>query len=198
MDFFATPKKILVDSVGHHPVFAVVTDRTNARLGIGAIYLFYILMFVILGISAFYHDSAAALLIDGRLTAAAQEERFSRVKHDAGYPAHAVDYVLREAGLSGNHIDEVVFYEKPFIKFERLLETYHAFAPKGSVSFAKAIPVWIKEKLFLKSNLKKALSRQGVCAPLRFSEHHLSHAASAFFPSPFDVAAILTIDGVGE
>ena len=155
-------------------------------------------MVAILGISAFYHDSAAALLIDGHIVAAAQEERFTRVKHDAGYPEHAIDYVLREVGLSGNDICEVVFYEKPFIKFERLLETYHAFAPKGFTSFTKAMPVWIKDKLFLKSNLKKSLLQQGICAPIRFTEHHLSHAASAFFPSPFDEAAILTIDGVGE
>lgn len=155
-------------------------------------------MLAILGISAFYHDSAAVLLIDGRLVAAAQEERFSRVKHDAGYPVHAIDYVLRETGLSGSDIHEVVFYEKPFIKFERLLETYHAFAPKGFISFARAMPVWMKDKLFLKSNLKKSLSQQGIYAPIRFTEHHLSHAASAFFPSPFDEAAILTIDGVGE
>ena len=155
-------------------------------------------MLAILGISAFYHDSAAALLIDGRIVAAAQEERFTRVKHDAGYPFHAIDYVLRETGLSGNDIYEVVFYEKPFIKFERLLETYHAFAPKGFASFVKATPVWMKEKLFLKSNLKKSLLQHGIHAPIRFTEHHLSHAASAFFPSPFDEAAILTIDGVGE
>ena len=155
-------------------------------------------MLAILGISAFYHDSAAALLIDGHIVAAAQEERFTRVKHDAGYPAHAIDYVLREAGLSGTDIREVVFYEKPFLKFERLLETYHAFAPAGFASFAKAMPVWIKDKLFLKSNLKKSLSKHDINAPIRFTEHHLSHAASAFFASPFDEAAILTIDGVGE
>ena len=155
-------------------------------------------MLAILGISAFYHDSAAALLIDGCIVAAAQEERFTRVKHDAGYPACAIEYVLREAGLSGGDIHEVVFYEKPFVKFERLIETYHAFVPMGFASFAKAMPVWIKDKLYLKSNLKKSLSQQGIHAPIRFAEHHLSHAASAFFPSPFDEAAILTIDGVGE
>ena len=155
-------------------------------------------MLAILGISAFYHDSAAALLIDGHIAAAAQEERFTRLKHDPGYPARAIDYVLRETGLSGKDIHEVVFYEKPFIKFERLLETYHAFAPKGFVSFAKAMPVWMKDKLFLKSNLQKSLSQQGIHAPIRFTAHHLSHAASAFFPSPFDEAAILTVDGVGE
>ena len=198
MVIYTSSKKILVDSVAHHPVFTVITNRFDARLGLSAIYLFSLLMLAILGISAFYHDSAAALLIDGRLVAAAQEERFTRVKHDAGFPKHAVDYVLYEAGLSGINIDEVVFYEKPFLKFERLLETYHAFAPKGSISFTKAMPVWIKEKLFLKSKLKKYLSLHNIHAPLRFPEHHLSHAASAFFPSPFDEAAILTIDGVGE
>ena len=155
-------------------------------------------MLAILGISAFYHDSAAALLVDGQLVAAAQEERFTRVKHDSGYPVHAIDYLLHETGLSGNEIHEVVFYEKPFLKFERLLETYHAFAPEGFTSFAQALPLWIKDKLFLKDNLKKTLSLQGIHAPIRFTEHHLSHAASAFFPSPFDEAAILTIDGVGE
>ena len=155
-------------------------------------------MLAILGISAFYHDSAAALLVDGQLVAAAQEERFTRVKHDNGYPVHAIDYLLHETGLSGKEIHEVVFYEKPFLKFERLLETYHAFAPGGFTSFAQALPVWIKDKLFLKDNLKKMLSLQGIHAPIRFTEHHLSHAASAFFPSPFDEAAILTIDGVGE
>lgn len=155
-------------------------------------------MHAILGISAFYHDSAAALLIDGRIVAAAQEERFTRVKHDASYPRHAIDYVLCEAGLQGKDIAEVIFYEKPFVKFERLLETYHAFAPVGFASFVKAMPVWIKDKLFVKSNLKKSLSQQGIICPVRFTEHHLSHAASAFFPSPYDEAAILTVDGVGE
>jgi len=152
----------------------------------------------ILGISAFYHDSAAALLIDGKIVAAAQEERFTRIKHDASYPAHAVEYVLKEAGLQGKDIHQVVFYEKPFIKFERLLETYHAFAPKGFLSFAKAAPVWMKDKLFLKSNLQKALLQHDISCPVLFPEHHLSHAASAFFPSPFEEAAILTLDGVGE
>jgi len=155
-------------------------------------------MHTILGISAFYHDSAAALLIDGQLIAAAQEERFTRIKNDASFPGNAIDYVMHEAGISGKDIHEVVFYEKPFIKFERLLETYHAFAPKGFLSFIKAMPVWIKDKLYLKSNLKKALSLKGINSPVLFTEHHLSHAASAFYPSPFEEAAILTIDGVGE
>ena len=158
-------------------------------------------MFV-LGISAYYHDSAAALLHDGEITAAAQEERFTRKKHDAGFPKNAVEYCLQEAGIAADDVDYIAFYDKPFLKFERLLETYVAFAPKGFQSFRMAIPIWLREKLFLKSLLCKELSS---VAPdcdwderLRFSEHHLSHAASAFFPSPFDQAAILTMDGVGE
>jgi len=155
-------------------------------------------MKAILGISAFYHDSAAALLIDGRIVAAAQEERFTRIKHDSSFPEHAVSYVLAEAGLQGADITLVAFYEKPFIKFERLLETYHAFAPRGFRSFSKAIPVWIKEKIFMKNLLRKKLATLGVQCGIVFPEHHLSHAASAFYPSPFAKAAILTVDGVGE
>jgi carbamoyltransferase len=156
----------------------------------------------ILGISAFYHDSAAALVTDGRITAAAQEERFSRKKHDARFPRHAVEYCLREAGVSLDAVDHVVFYDKPFLKFERLLETYLAFAPRGLRSFSMAIPVWLREKLFQKSLLKRELKRY---APdydwrqrLLFAEHHQSHAASAFFASPFQEAVVLTMDGVGE
>lgn len=157
----------------------------------------------ILGISAFYHDSAACLLKDGEIIAAAQEERFTRKKHDAGFPHHSILYCLKEAGISAKDIDNVVFYEKPFVKFERLLETYLAFAPKGYFSFAKAMPVWIKDKLFQKSALIKELrSMLDECVDwserLLFSEHHLSHAASAYYPSPFDSAAVLTLDGVGE
>ena len=157
----------------------------------------------ILGISAFYHDSAACLLKDGEIIAAAQEERFTRKKHDAGFPHHAIFYCLKEAGISAKNIENVVFYEKPFVKFERLLETYLAFAPKGYLSFAKAMPVWIKDKLFQKSALIKDLRSTldgGVdwSERLLFSEHHLSHAASAYYPSPFDSAAVLTLDGVGE
>lgn len=157
----------------------------------------------ILGISAFYHDSAACLLKDGEIVAAAQEERFTRKKHDAGFPTHAIQYCLREAGIAAKDIDNVVFYEKPFVKFERLLETYLAFAPKGFTSFAKAMPVWIKDKLFQKSALIKELKStldESVDwrERLLFSEHHLSHAASAYYPSPFDSAAVLTLDGVGE
>jgi len=157
----------------------------------------------ILGISAFYHDSAACLLKNGEIVAAAQEERFTRKKHDAGFPSHAIKYCLKEAGIAANEIDNVVFYEKPFVKFERLLETYLAFAPKGFTSFAKALPVWIKDKLFQKSALIKELKStldESVDwrDRLLFSEHHLSHAASAYYPSPFESAAVLTLDGVGE
>ena len=156
----------------------------------------------ILGLSAFYHDSAAALLVDGELVAAAQEERFTRKKHDAGFPKNAVEYCLAEAGTDLDRIDYVAFYDKPFLKFERLLETYLAFAPKGFTSFRMAVPVWLKEKLFQKRLLRDHLMECGagkdVEAKLLFTEHHQSHAASAFFPSPFEEAAVLTIDGVGE
>ncbi|MEL0131142.1 MAG: carbamoyltransferase [Betaproteobacteria bacterium] len=159
-------------------------------------------MFV-LGISAFYHDSAACLLKDGELVAAAQEERFTRKKHDNGFPKASISYCLVEGGISGDDVDHVVFYEKPFLKFERLLETYLAFAPKGFLSFSKAMPLWIKDKLFQKKVLVKELEHllpghRPWRDRLLFSEHHLSHAASAFFPSPFVEAAILTLDGVGE
>ncbi len=153
----------------------------------------------ILGISAYYHDSAAALIVDGEIIAAAQEERFTRKKHDSSFPFHAAKYVLEETGIGYGDLSAIAFYEKPFIKFERLLETYHAFAPRGLVSFLSAVPVWIKEKVFMKKMLKEELSRLGKGKiPLLFPEHHLSHAASAFYPSPFQEAAILTIDGVGE
>jgi len=155
-------------------------------------------MIVILGISAFYHDSAAVLLIDGEMVAAAQEERFTRVKFDSSFPEHAIAYVLQEGGIEGSDITYVAFYEKPFIKFERLLETYHAFAPRGLQSFVKAMPVWLKEKLYIKNNIRKYLQKYSIHAPVLFPEHHLSHAASAFYPSPYQEAAILTIDGVGE
>ncbi len=156
----------------------------------------------ILGLSALYHDSAAALVEDGRIVAAAQEERFTRKKHDAAFPENAIAYCLAEAGIGLNDLDYVVFYDKPFLKFERLLETYVAFAPRGFTSFKTAIPVWLKEKLFQKDLLSREFKR---LAPdfdwmnkLLFAEHHLSHAASAFFPSPFEDAAVLTMDGVGE
>ena len=156
----------------------------------------------ILGISAFYHDSAAALLVDGKIVAAAQEERFTRRKHDPGFPTCASRYCLAEANLKPSEIDHVVFYEKPFLKFERLLETYLAFAPRGFPSFRKAIPVWLKEKLFQKSVLRNHLREIDDTIDweekLLFADHHQSHAASAFFASPFAEAAILTLDGVGE
>jgi carbamoyltransferase len=159
-------------------------------------------MTAILGISAFYHDSAAALVRDGEIVAAAQEERFTRKKHDAGYPRNAIYFVLAEAGLKIADVDHVAFYDKPFLKFERLIETYVAFAPKGFSSFRLAMPVWLKEKLFQKSMLTKNLRMHDGGFPdtdrLLFAEHHLSHAASAFFPSPFDEAVVLTLDGVGE
>ncbi len=159
-------------------------------------------MTCILGISAFYHDSAAALIVDGHIVAAAQEERFTRKKHDSAYPSRAMAYCLGEAGVALGDISYVVFYEKPFVKFERLLETYLAHAPRGIASFRLAMPLWLREKLFQKQLLVRKLS---AAAPgvkweerLLFSEHHLSHAASAFYPSPFDHAAVLTTDGVGE
>src|ERR1700722_1501493 len=156
----------------------------------------------ILGISAFYHDSAAALVVDGEIVAAAQEERFSRKKHDARFPAHAVRYCLEAGGLNAAELDSVVFYDKPFLKFERLLETYLMFAPSGFSSFRMALPLWIREKLFqkdlLQSYLKELAPKTDWAAKLRFTEHHQSHAASAFFPSPFEEAAVLTMDGVGE
>ena len=153
----------------------------------------------ILGISAFYHDSAAALLINGEIAAAAHEERFTRKKHDSSFPINAVRYVLQEAGVDYKDLTAVAFYDKPFLKFERLLETYHGFSPRGLVSFQSAIPVWIKEKLFMKRLLKEQLATLGDGkVPIYYPEHHLSHAASAFYPSPFEEAAIVTIDGVGE
>ncbi|MBN8825806.1 MULTISPECIES: carbamoyltransferase [unclassified Spirosoma] len=156
----------------------------------------------ILGISAFYHDSAAALIEDGRIIAAAQEERFTRKKHDPGFPAHAIQYCLQYSGADLNKLDAIVFYDKPLLKFERLLETYYAFAPKGIRSFLMSIPVWLKEKLFLKRLIREELEKIGYKSSskvkLLFPEHHLSHGASAFYPSPFERAAILTIDGVGE
>ena len=156
----------------------------------------------ILGISAFYHDSAASLIIDGKIIAAAQEERFTRKKHDPSYPSNSIDFVLNYANLKLSEVDQIVFFEKPFLKFERLLETYVAFAPKGFVSFSKAMPIWIKEKLFQKNLLFNKLKNHDKNyisdSNIFFSDHHLSHASSAFFPSPFEEAVILTSDGVGE
>lgn len=156
----------------------------------------------ILGLSAFYHDSAAALIDDGRIVAAAQEERFTRKKHDPSFPVHALQYCLKEGEIALRDVDHVVFYDKPFLKFERLLETYLAFAPRGFRSFHMAIPLWLREKLFLKDLLHKELRKIEADVDwderMLFGEHHLSHAASAFFPSPFDQAVVLTMDGVGE
>jgi len=156
----------------------------------------------ILGISAFYHDSAAAIIVDGEIVAAAQEERFSRIKNDPSFPLGAIRWCLQHAGYELSELDAVVFYDKPFLKFERLLETYYAFAPKGWLSFLRSMPVWIKEKLFLKKVIYRELDKVGRLdrrkTTLLFPEHHLSHAASAFYPSPFDEAAIITLDGVGE
>ena len=157
----------------------------------------------ILGLSAYYHDSAAALVSDGKIIAAAQEERFTRKKHDAGFPTQAIRYCLAEAGLAFNAIDQVVFYDKPLVKFERLLETYIATTPRGFPSFLAAMPIWLKEKLYLKTVIRRELAAIGECEKkalpsLLFAEHHQSHAASAFFPSPFPEAAVLCMDGVGE
>jgi carbamoyltransferase len=156
----------------------------------------------ILGISAFYHDSSAAILINGEIIAAAQEERFTRIKHDASYPFNAIEFVLNFADLRLSEIDQIIFYEKPFLKFERLLETYVAFAPKGFKSFCSAMPIWLSEKLFQKKKLFDELKKHDKKfqneKKIYFSDHHLSHAASAFFPSPFDEAIVLTADGVGE
>ncbi len=158
-------------------------------------------MATIIGISAYYHDSAAAIIIDGEIVAAAQEERFSRKKHDPSYPKNAINYLLAEGNLTLDQVDHIVFYDKPFLKFERLLETYIACAPKGFTSFRMAMPIWLREKLFLKDQLikeLKKLDKKFNTEKLLFSEHHFSHAASAFYPSPFEEAVILTLDGVGE
>mgnify|MGYP006361834477 FL=1 len=157
----------------------------------------------ILGISCYYHDSAAALLLDGVIVAAAQQERFSRIKHDAGFPSDAIQYCLAEAGLRLEDIDAIVYYDKPLLKFERLLETYLAYAPRGLWSFIKAMPVWLKEKLLLKSVLRGEFSKlsgttKQQIPQLLFSQHHQAHAASAFYPSPFNKAAVICLDGVGE
>ena len=161
-------------------------------------------MTAVLGISAFYHDSAACLLRDGHIVAAAQEERFTRKKHDAGFPQHAVRYCLRVAGVALPDLHAIAFYDKPLVKFERLLETYLAFAPRGFRSFLTAMPIWLKEKLLLKKLLQQELvaiepgRKTAELPPLLFGEHHESHAASAFYPSPYDQAAVLCMDGVGE
>src|SRR5262249_43098215 len=154
-------------------------------------------MTAILGISAFYHDSAAALVVDGDIAAAAQEERFTREKYDARFPSESVAYCLEEAGLTASQVDYIAFYDKPLTKFERLLETYFAYAPSGLPGFTKAMPAWLKKKLFMRRDIRRGVG-DATKAALVFMDHHESHAASAFFPSPFDEAAILTLDGVGE
>lgn len=154
-------------------------------------------MTAILGVSAFYHDSAAAIVVDGRIVAAAQEERFTRIKHDHEFPTHAIHYCLKEAGITAAELDAVVFYDKPFLKFERLMETYLAYAPQGLRSFMMALPLWLNQKLFLPREIDKGLDNEYE-GPIYFTTHHGSHAASAFFPSPFEEAAIITFDGVGE
>ena len=169
---------------------------------VAPLFIQYFRVTSILGISAFYHDSAACILKDGEILAAAQEERFTRKKHDSSYPFNAIEFVLKFANLKLSEVDQVVFFEKPFLKFERLLETYVAFAPKGFRSFSKAMPIWIKEKLFQKNYLFNKLKSHDKFFKsdknIFFSDHHLSHASSAFFPSPFEEAIVLTADGVGE
>src|SRR3954467_10280158 len=156
----------------------------------------------ILGISAYYHDAAAALIVDGRIAAAAQEERFTRKKHDSAFPRRAIESCLKSNGMRLADVDCVAFYDKPFLKFERLLETYLAFAPRGFASFREALPIWVKDKLFQKTTIRQELEvldgDTDWSEKLLFSEHHLSHAASAYYPSPFEHAAVLTMDGVGE
>src|SRR5271166_4457623 len=154
-------------------------------------------MTAILGISAFYHDSAAALVVDGDIVAAAQEERFTRKKHDPGFPTHAIAYCLKEGGAQPEALDYIAFYDKPLTKFDRLLETYLAYAPAGFKSFWLAMPLWLKDKLHMRRTLRQRF-HAARDARLVFTDHHESHAASAFFPSPFDRAAIVTLDGVGE
>ncbi len=206
--FYEGQKKILASAHYHMPDILWQLNYHDKRYSYCTVYLYTVLntivkMKKILGISAYYHDSAAALVIDGTIVAAAQEERFTRKKHDPSFPANAAAYVLSEAGLSVLDLDAVAFYDKPYIKFERLLESYHAFAPAGLCSFLTAIPVWIKDKLFMRRNiwvdLEKIAGGKLKNKPLLlFPEHHLSHASSAFFPSPYTESAILTIDGVGE
>jgi carbamoyltransferase len=203
ISFFKDQEKILVASIDGYPAYSGSIDRSYQRFRFSAFYLHFILNGMairILGISAFYHDSAAALIVDGHIIAAAQEERFTRIKHDPSFPVNAIRYVLEEGGIGYGDLSAIAFYDKPLLKFERLLETYHHFVPRGLRSFMKAMPVWIREKLFIKRLLRKHCMQSGGSAgiPLLFPEHHLSHAASAYYPSPFEEAAILTIDGVGE
>ena len=193
-----------MDGAYHHSDGAIRrVVNVGSRLCSCPFHLYTFLSMKILGISAYYHDSSACLVVDGEIVAAAQEERFTRKKHDSAFPVHAIEYCLREAQSLAKDVDYVVFYDKPFLKFERLLETYLAFAPNGFKSFRTSLPVWLKDKLFQKTVIADALrdlwgNEIDWGARLLFSEHHLSHAASAFFPSPFEEAAVLTMDGVGE
>ena len=203
MELFKNKKKILVITNYFCFIYIWWINSVKPRFSCSPIYLHNFLNLTsILGISAFYHDSAAALIIDGKIIAAAQEERFTRIKHDSSYPFNAINFVLKFAKIKLSNIDHVIFYEKPFLKFERLLETYVAFAPRGFKQFSKAMPKWLKERLFQKSLLINFLKQHDKNFKfenkLNFSEHHLSHAASAYYPSPFDEAIVLTADGVGE
>ncbi len=202
MGIFENQKKVLVATNNYNLSTFWDFDRFKSGLSRCSIYLYNFLVTNILGISAFFHDSAAALVQNGKIIAAAQEERFTRKKHDPDYPFNAVEYVLKEGNINLNDVDHIVFFEKPFLKFERLLETYLAFSPKGFKSFSLAMPIWLREKLFQKKFLFEKLKEHDEnfkdINKLKFSEHHYSHAASAFYPSPFEEAIILTLDGVGE
>ena len=203
MGIFEIKEKVLVISNYNSVNYFWWINSAHSRISCCSFHIYNILVFSILGISAFYHDSAACIIVDGKIVAAAQEERFTRIKHDSNYPHNAVEFVLGFAKLKLSEVDNIVFFEKPFLKFERLLETYVALAPKGFQSFSRAMPVWIKEKLFQKNLLLNKLINHDEKYNkqknnLFFSDHHLSHAASAFFPSPFNEAVIITADGVGE
>jgi carbamoyltransferase len=202
LGIFENQKKVLVATNNYNLSTFWDFDRFKSGLSRCSIYLYNFLVTNILGISAFFHDSAAALVQNGKIIAAAQEERFTRKKHDPDYPFNAVEYVLKEGNINLNDVDHIVFFEKPFLKFERLLETYLAFSPKGFKSFSLAMPIWLREKLFQKKFLFEKLKEHDEnfkdINKLKFSEHHYSHAASAFYPSPFEEAIILTLDGVGE
>lgn len=204
MELFENPQEVLVITGNTDLAFIWSTNSLNQRFCNCTLYLHAVLgrpfmSNAILGISAYYHDSAAALLVDGEIVAAAQEERFTREKHTSSFPVNATKYTLEQAGMQLRDINIIAFYDKPYLKFERLLETYHGFAPRGLRSFLSAMPVWVKEKLFMRKMLKEELAAIGPYkAKMFFPEHHLSHAASAFYPSPFEEAAIITIDGVGE
>ena len=202
MGIFKGKKEVLVATNNYNLSTFWDFDRFKSGLSRCSIYLYNFLVTNILGISAFFHDSAAALIQNGKIIAAAQEERFTRKKHDPDYPFNAVEYVLKEGNINLTNVDHIVFFEKPFLKFERLLETYLAFSPKGFKSFSLAMPIWLREKLFQKKFLFEKLKEHDQSFKdinkLKFSEHHYSHAASAFYPSPFEEAIILTLDGVGE